>query len=485
MIDYVMRWRALRRPAWLYLAHAALLTGSLAITSLLFNLAVLALGFPRGLLGTLTIAGVATAGALSLPLWWLVGRGGQRGALIASASLQTAGALTVALWPADTPLLLAAAATGAAAVLFQVSAAPYMMRHSDDETRDHLFSANAAVNIGVAGLGSVLAGQLPALCARLLGVAAESAAAYRASFAVAAAGLALSIVPLLLRQDSRGLDHPRARAWGGGGLRLPQNIFFGGASPLRASPDRKTGGRAANPWLTAKGQTLHVQQEAAKSPSSAIAAALRGVTALATGAVQRTHPPPRFSVYRLAFSLSTLQLLIPPALISCGAALLAPYLNLFFKERFALPDGALGALFAALGVSTGLATLAGPLISARIGKARTVALTQALSIPFLLAVGFAPALGVAAAAAVIRGALFNMGSPLYDALAMERTPPAARPAVIGLINAAYAGGYLALPAVSVAVQERWGFAPLFLATAACYALAVLATAWFFARGTSA
>jgi predicted MFS family arabinose efflux permease len=174
-----------------------------------------------------------------------------------------------------------------------------------------------------------------------------------------------------------------------------------------------------------------------------------------------------------------LKLLVPPLLISVGAALLIPYLNIFFKERFGLADSTLGAIFAALGITTGLAALAAPLLSGRIGKIRTVALTQALSIPFLLALGFAPLLGVAVGAALARAALFNMGSPLYDAFAMERTAEPARPAVIGLINGAYSAGYLAAPLISTRVQEQYGFAPLFAATAACYTLALLANYWFF------
>lgn len=175
------------------------------------------------------------------------------------------------------------------------------------------------------------------------------------------------------------------------------------------------------------------------------------------------------------------RLLVPPALISLGAALLIPYLNLFFKERFDVDDVALGAIFAALGLATGLSALAAPAVSARLGKIRTVALAQLLSIPFLMLLGFAPLLGVAVGAALLRGALFNMGSPLYDAFAMERSSPAARPTVIGLINAAYAGGYIVAPPISTRVQERFGFAPLFVATALCYAAAVAATYWFFLR----
>jgi len=109
-------------------------------------------------------------------------------------------------------------------------------------------------------------------------------------------------------------------------------------------------------------------------------------------------------------------------------------------------------------------------------------LTQAISIPFLLVLGFVPILGVAVGAALARAALFNMGSPLFDAFAMERTDEAARPAVIGLINGAYSAGYLVAPVISTRVQARYGFTPLFVMTAICYALAVTANYWFFLRG---
>lgn len=400
------------RAAWLYLLHAALVTGSLAITSLLWNLAVLALGFPRSFLGTLGVVGIATAGLFALPLWWLVGRIGLPRALVLSAALQACGALLVALRPEAAALLVTAGVTGAAAVLFQISATPYMMQHSDDTTRDHLFSANAAVNVGVAGAGSLLAGQLPALGG------GDAAAGYRAAFAVAGAGLLLAIVPLLV---GRGGDTER----------------------------EGEGGRMS------------------MSPPLPFA---------------RSNHTPRMLNELLHRAGWLVPLLIPPALISIGAALLIPYLNLFFHEQFRLSDTALGSLFAALGLATGVASLAAPLLSARIGKAGAIMLVQGLSIPFLLAVGFAGAIEIAVVTAIVRGALFNMSAPLYDALAMERSAVGARPAVIGLVNAAYAGGYLVAPPLSVAVQEQWGFGPLFGATAICYGLAVLAVFWFFGRG---
>lgn len=436
--SYLQRWRRLSRPARLYLLHAALLTSSLAIWGLFFNLAIIALGYPIRFLGLLNTVSIGVAAALSLPLWWLATRMGARRALLASAVLQVISALLFALWPAVGPLLLSVSLAGVAAVLFQVSAPPFMMRHSEPNARDHLFSANTAINIGLAGVGSLVAGELPGVFGPLLGVAPESATAYRAAFVVAAVGLALSLVPLLLIRERAALDGAEQRERSDG--RRTARAEDRSAPPDQRAPiaRRPLISRLPEPW--------------------------RGI-------VRRPWP--------------LLRLLIPPFLISCGAALLIPYLNLFFKQRFAVADNLLGLIFAGLNIATGGAALIGPLLSIRIGKIRTVALTQALSIPFLLALGFVPMLWVAVGAAMVRGALFNMGTPLYDAFAMERTDTDARPTVIGLIYGAYSAGYLIAPTISTLVQERYGFAPLFVATTVCYGLTVLANYWLFVRNRTA
>jgi MFS family permease len=86
--------------------------------------------------------------------------------------------------------------------------------------------------------------------------------------------------------------------------------------------------------------------------------------------------------------------------------------------------------------------------------------------------------------ALARGALMNMASPLYDAYAMEQSPAQARPIVIGLINGAFSAGYIVGPTISAEVQRTVGFGPLFIATAVCYTLAVLANILIFLRRSS-
>lgn len=184
----------------------------------------------------------------------------------------------------------------------------------------------------------------------------------------------------------------------------------------------------------------------------------------------------------LRHPLPLLALLISPTLISIGAALLIPYLNLFYKGAFGVSDGMLGLIFALLNIATGAAVLLGPQLAARYGTMPAIVLVQLLSIPFLLLTGFVPLLAVAVGAAAIRGSLFNMALPLYEAFVMERTAEPLRPAVIGILGGATTVGYLFAPEISVRVQASTGFGPLFIVTASCYTLAALANWLLFVRG---
>lgn len=437
----LFRLRSLQPPAQLYLLHAALLTFGLAINVLFFNIAIPALGHSLRLLGLLNSLPTLMAGVLSLPLWWLVTRViGLRTALLLSALCNATAILTVAIVPATIPLLVGMTLTGPAAVLLQVSAAPFMMRHSADSERDALFSLNAGINIGFAGLGSLVGGALPGLSARLLDVAPQSGAAYRATFALAGLCVLASVVPLL---------------------------FI--SSDQRRTPEETRTRRRADANIEARTNPLPALQRcSAAAPQRLVTRLIKPV------------PEPWQSMLQRPWSV--LRFMVTPLLISCGAAILIPYLNLFFRQRFGASDEALGVIFASISVATGLATLAAPWLSARLGKMGSVALTQALAVPCLLALGAAPVLGIAVAFALVRGSLMNMASPLYDAYAMEQNAEDARPTVIGLINGAFGIGYIFGPAVSVLVQEQYGFAPLFYATAGFYTLAATLNYVLFVRG---
>jgi MFS family permease len=165
---------------------------------------------------------------------------------------------------------------------------------------------------------------------------------------------------------------------------------------------------------------------------------------------------------------------LPNLMIGFGAALLIPYLNLFFRQRFSTPDSMLGVLFSLSAVFTGLATLLSPRLAERLGsKIRAVAVTQTGSLLFLLIMGFAPLFPAAAAAFFLRAGLMNMSVPLYSAFCMEKSPEEKRGAISSLLQIAWTTGWVAGPVISGFVQARMGFSPLFIATAIFYFAAIV------------
>ena len=183
------------------------------------------------------------------------------------------------------------------------------------------------------------------------------------------------------------------------------------------------------------------------------------------------------NIFRL--KAPVLKFVLPQLSLGFGAALLIPYLNLFFKEQFSVSDQALGTIYAPRGLVTAVAVMAGPALALRLGKIRSVVLSQWASLVFLLVLGFVPVLPIAALAFWMRNALMNMGHPLFSAFMMERTPEEERGTVNSLFQMAWQVGWMVGPAISGAVQTRVGFAPLFLATGTFYALSTALMHVFF------
>ena len=114
------------------------------------------------------------------------------------------------------------------------------------------------------------------------------------------------------------------------------------------------------------------------------------------------------------------KLILPMLLTSIGAGLIMPFMNVFFRVQYNQPDQVIGVLFAWGSLAMGLGLLAAPPLAERFGKIQIVVITQGLSIPFLILLGFAPVFWVSAFAYYIRVALMNMSSPVYQTFVMEQ-----------------------------------------------------------------
>jgi MFS family permease len=169
----------------------------------------------------------------------------------------------------------------------------------------------------------------------------------------------------------------------------------------------------------------------------------------------------------------TVKLATPNFLIGIGAAILIPYMNVFFKDRFAISDSLLGLLFSLSSLFIGIGTLVGPRLTTRLGgKIRTVVFTQLSSVIFMLMIGFVPSLWVAGFAFLMRAALMNMAAPLYSAFCMEQTPEHQQGLVSSILNIAWQIGWSVGPYISGVVQQQYGFTPLFITTTLLYLLSI-------------
>lgn len=172
----------------------------------------------------------------------------------------------------------------------------------------------------------------------------------------------------------------------------------------------------------------------------------------------------------------TKQLSLPNLLIGIGAALLVPYFNLFFVERFAISDGLLGTLFSLSSLVTGVGIMLGPRIERFTGgRIRAVVLTQAASLVFLLTMGFSPFLWLTGFAFLGRQALMNMAVPLWDAFSMEQVTESDQGTLVSIQHLGWEFGWAVGPFLSALIQQAYGFTPLFIITALLYAAAVLFT----------
>ncbi len=162
----------------------------------------------------------------------------------------------------------------------------------------------------------------------------------------------------------------------------------------------------------------------------------------------------------------------PLLIVSIGAGLFVPFMNVFFREVHHLPDSSVGSLMAWGSLAMGAGLLVAPPLADRLGKLRLVVITQGLSIPFMILLGFSPLIWVTAAAFYIRMALMNMSSPIYQNFVLEQVKPDDRATVASLHSMVWSFGRSFSPSVSGSLQVSYGFGPPFILATGLYIVAI-------------
>jgi MFS family permease len=393
------------RPAQWFLLSTILGGVVFSGWSLFFNFYILERGFGRDFLGMVNAAPSVAALLLGIAMGQLSDRMGRKPAMLIGMTLFViCSALTVTLL--NPTLILAAAFFGGVAnSLYYLSHAPLMMKISNRKNRTLLFSLNYGLVTLSSAVGSLFAGQLPAVFGGWLGVAPRSAEAYQAVLLLSVFLSLFTLVPLML-------------------IKIPAS------------------------------------KEAAEETI-------------------RKRPLLKDVLFRPL----TLKLSLPNLLIGFGAAILVPYMNVFFYEQHGVSDQALGVLFSVSAVMTGIGSVLSPRLAGGLGsKIRAVVLTQAASLFFLLLMGFSPFLGLVVLSFLMRGTLMNMAVPLYSAFAMEQVSEREQGTVNSIKELAWQVGWAVGPYISGVVQQSYGFTPLFITTGILYASAIVVTWLFFGKG---
>ena len=175
------------------------------------------------------------------------------------------------------------------------------------------------------------------------------------------------------------------------------------------------------------------------------------------------------------------KLILPLLVTSIGAGLLMPFMNVFFRVVHKQPDPVIGTLFAWGSLAMGVGLLAAPALADRFGKIQVVVVSQALSVPFLIAMGFAPWFWVSAAAYYMRLTLMNLSNPVYQTFVMESVDSEARATVASLTSMAWSFGWAFSPTISGELQVAYGFGPPFIGTISMYIIAITLYWVFFWR----
>jgi MFS family permease len=176
------------------------------------------------------------------------------------------------------------------------------------------------------------------------------------------------------------------------------------------------------------------------------------------------------------------KLVIPMLITSIGAGLIMPFMNVFFRTVHQQPDPAIGTMFAWGSLAMGVGLLMAPPLAERFGKIQVVVVSQALSVPFLILLGFSPWFWLSALSYYVRLALMNMSNPVYQTFVMESVAPEARATVASLTSMAWSFGWAFSPTVSGFLQVNYGFGPAFAGTISMYVIAIVMYWAFFWRG---
>lgn len=173
------------------------------------------------------------------------------------------------------------------------------------------------------------------------------------------------------------------------------------------------------------------------------------------------------------------KLFLPSFMTGIGAGLIIPFLNIYFRDRFALEPDTIGYYFSAVNTTMLIGILAGPILVKKMGMIRSIVSTQLLSMPFMVLLAFTHNLWLAFAAFLIRGALMNLGNPIGRNFGMEMVGRSEQALVNALMMLSWTGAWMISTDIGGKLIEQYGYTLPLLIAVGLYFISSIMYFWFF------
>jgi len=159
--------------------------------------------------------------------------------------------------------------------------------------------------------------------------------------------------------------------------------------------------------------------------------------------------------------------------IGSGAGLVVPFFNVFLSEQLQATTAQIGFITGGTNLVLIVAVLVTPFLVRKLGKVRSVVVTQGLSVPLLIVMALSRSLWVVTIAYWFRNSLMNMSSPVTGSFAMEIVPSEQRATTASLMSMANNLTRAVSATVGGLMMDHIGNGSPYFGTAIIYTMAIL------------
>ncbi len=199
--NYIQAFKNFSVNARMYLAFNFLVSLYVGISSVVFNLYIIRLGYNEQFLGLIISAMMIATGLFAFPAAQICDRFGSKKSLVYSGILSSLILFLLYTLTSQEWLLVLSLLSGILSAIPTILASPFLVENSTADDRIYLFSFNFALIIIATVLGMSIGGFLPQVWSSLLGVATTSSASYRYTLFASLIVSIISVLPLVFLKD--------------------------------------------------------------------------------------------------------------------------------------------------------------------------------------------------------------------------------------------------------------------------------------------